>query len=133
MIYPPVEFLSLNCLLQLLSMPLILSYSASSIPANAVDVGRFVCPVSVNEPDYELSAHSLVTRETVKKVFTFPASVLAAVNALSVLSVSDFSRSQSLPWSPDQSSSPWVSSAPSALPWWSSARPWWAPVPSAPL
>ncbi len=61
----------------------------------------------------------------------FPASVLGAVNTLSVLSVSVFPRSQSLTWSPDQSGPPWWSSALSAPPWWYSSPSdpaWWSSV-----
>ncbi len=76
-----------------------------------------VLPVPVSESNYELSAQSIMAKETVNELFTFPASVLGAVNTLSVLSVSVFPRSQSLPWSPDQSGPPWWSSALSAPPW----------------
>ncbi len=79
----------------------------------------------------------------------FPAWALGAKDALSVLFVSVFPRSQSLPWSSGpsallwwSSAQVWWSSAPSALVWWSSAPPWrssalsplhwWTPVPSAP-
>ncbi len=65
-----------------------------------------VCPVSTNEPDYELFARSVVIREITDKL-VFPALALGAINTLSVSCVSV---------SLDPSAPP----VPSAPPWWSS-------------
>ncbi len=106
------------------------------VSVNGSKFKSHVCPVSTKEPDYELFTRSFVIRATVEELFTFPVSVLGAVSALSVLSVSALPRSQSRPWS-SLSAPAWWSSVPlwwsSAPPWWApSAPPWWAPAPSAP-
>ncbi len=113
--------------------------SVYPISTNAFDYEPSICPVSVGEPTYELSTRSKVPREIIDELFAFSASVLDAMDALSVSCVLVFPRSQSLPWVSAPSAlswwtaaPPWWSSAPSAPPWWASALPWRSSAPSAP-
>ncbi len=89
--------LILNCLsVQPLSRRPIQSLSPET--TNAFYYGLSVCPVTVTGPDHEqlvnpasiteLSAHSVVTRETINAIIVFPASVLEDMFCLSLVSQS---------------------------------------------
>ncbi len=111
---------------------------------NAFYYGLSVCPVTVTGPDHEqlvnpasiteLSAHSVVTRETINAIIVFPASVLEDMSTpVSCVPVSApfappwrFS-ALSAPhwWAPALSAPPWRSAV---WLWWSSAPPWWHSV-----
>ncbi len=77
--------------------------------------------------------------ESIDGLLVFPASVLETIYALSVSCVSVSPRYQSQPGVSAPPALPWLSSVPSAPPWWSavwlcwsSAPPWWTTVLSAP-
>ncbi len=82
---------------------------------------QFVSPVSTNKLYGELTARSVVTRESVDELL-FSASVFETVDAMSVSCVLVFPRLQSLLWVPDPS---WCSLVP---PWCSSDPSWCSPV-----